>query len=284
MSRKRPSGSSNFELSLATWLYVILALVVPFVLVPSLYNYFDLPRGIFMQVAAVFILFVWLMGAISQNELRVIRTPFDLPLLGLVSWAGLSLLWAHNFYEGLEICIQWSACLILFFLTVNLFQGERDIRRLQGALLLAGTLVALLGISQYLLEVNWVIQLYPPAATFGNKNMAAQFMVVTIPLVAVFFLLSQRRSHVLLTVIALGVMCLFLFYGSTRSAWLAVTVEFLFFMMLLGRDHFKWKLAPPMGAEKKKALVVCAVVVFILINLTPSGFQWQVGTAYNRVR
>jgi hypothetical protein len=114
--------------------------------------------------------------------------------------------------------------------------------------------------------------------------MAAQFMVVTIPLAISFFLLSRRGSHVWLTAASLGVLGLFLFYTSTRTAWLAVTVELLLFAILLGYDHFRWQLASPMGANKKKALAVCALMVFILINLTPSGFHWQVGAAYHRIR
>ena len=273
----------NWE-RLAYWIYVSLALIVPFIFLEGYYNYVDLPRALLIQIAAVAILLVWLVGAILRNELRVIRTPFDLPLLGFVSWAGLSLLWAHNFYEGLEVWSQWGACLIVFFLTVNLVHYERDTRRLLVALLLAGTLVAVLGICQYLLSVDWVPQRVPPAATFANRNMAAQFMVVTIPLAAGFFLLSQARIQVLLTVVALGTLGLFLFYASTRSAWLAVVVEFLLLTIFLARDYFKWKLAPPMGTNKKKLLVVCAAVGFVLINLTPSGFQWQVGTAVDRIR
>jgi len=283
-SKGRTDFSSFNWWRLANRLQLFLALVVPFLFLEDLYNWIELPRGVLIQVCAVLMLLMWLMGAISQNELRIMRTPFDLPLLGLVSWAGLSLLWAHNFYLGFEIWIQWSACLILFFLTVNLVQDERDIRRLLGAFALAGLVAALLGICQYLLEVKWVPQAVPPAATFANRNMAAQFMVVTIPLVAAFLLLSQRRLHVLLAVVALGFLGLFLFYTSTRSAWLAITLEFLLLALLLGRDRFKWKLVPPLGAEKKKALVICAMVVFILINLTPAGFQWQVGTAFNRIR
>ena len=289
-SRARMSKNNSNVFSGFDWerwarrFQLILALVVPFLFIPGFYNLFELPRAILIQVAAVFILLLWLIEALSKNELKFRRTPFDLPLLGLVSWAGLSLLWAQNFYVGFETWIQWSACLILFFLTVNLLHSERDIRRLLAVFLLSGTFVAVLGICQYLLEVNWVPQAVPPASTFANRNMAAQFMVVTIPLAAGFFLLSQRRLHVLLTVGALGFMGLFLFYTSTRSAWLAVTAEFLFLALLVGRDHFRWKLAPSLGAEKKKALVICGMVVFILINLTPSGFRWQVGSAYDRIQ
>ena len=269
---------------MAKGLQLILALVVPFVFLEGFYNYVDLPRAVLIQGAVVVILLVWLLGATAQNDLKILRTPFDLPLLGFVSWAGLSLLWAHNFYEGFEIWMQWGACLILFFLTVNLFKSERDIRRLLAVLLLAGSFVALLGICQHLLEVSWVPQMRPPAATFANRNMAAQFMVVTIPLAVGFFLLSRRRLHVLLTAAALGFLGLFLFYTSTRTAWLAVTVEFLLFAIVLGRDHFKRRLTPPMGATKIRTVAICAVVVFILMNLTPSGFQWQVGAAYHRIR
>lgn len=163
-----------------------------------MFDYVKLPRAVLIQSGAVLILLVWLMGAILQNERKIVRTPFDLPLLGFVSWASLSLLWAHNFSLGFETGIQWGACLILFFLTTNLSRSERDIRQLLGVLLLAGTLVAVLGICQYLLEVTWVPQIVPPASTFANRNMAAQFMVVTIPLAVGFFLLSRKRNHILL--------------------------------------------------------------------------------------
>ncbi len=285
VSRKRQESSPSVDRKrLDYWLYLSLTFIVPFVFLDGYYNWVELPRGILIQVGSVFILLVWLVGAISRKELRIIRTPFDLPLLGLVSWAGLSLFWAHNFYEGFEIWINWGACLIVFFLTVNLVNSERDMRRLLAVLVLTGTLVAVLGICQYLLNVNWVPQMIPPAATFANRNMAAQFMVVTIPLAVGFFLFSQRRLHVLLTVVALGLLGLFLFYASTRSSWLAAAVECSVLLVLLGRDHFKWKLAPPMGGNKKKILAFCAVVGFVLINLTPSGFQWQVGTAVHRIR
>lgn len=284
-SKQKRDLLSSFDLRrLAYWFQVILVTAVPFVLVPSLSNYIDLPRGILIQVAAVSILLLWFMGSLWQKKMEIVRTPFDLPLLGFVLWAGLSLLWAQNVYEGFEIWIQWSACLIFFFLTVNLVSNQRDTQRPLGALVLAGVFVAALGILQYLWEVDWIIQLYPPAATFGNKNMAAQFMVVTIPLAVAFFLIARNRTHILLALTVLGVLALFLFYTSARGAWLAVTLEFLVLPLLLARDHFKWKIAPPMVKEKIKALALCAVVGFVLINLTPSGFQWRVGVAYNDVR
>jgi len=282
---KKHDRSYSFDLRRwAYWLQVIVMVAVPFVLFPRLYNYIDLPRGILIQIAAVLIVLILLMGAIWQEKLKIVRTPFDLPLLGFVLWAGLSLLWAQNLYLGIEVWIQWCACLVFFFLTVNLVRNERDTRRLLGALLLAGTLVAILGICQYLLGVDWVLQLFPPAATFGNKNMAAQFMVVTIPLAAAFLIYSRKPVYILLTLIVMGVLTLFLFYTSTRSAWLAVSIEFLLLPTLLARDYFKWKRTPPMARGKIKALALCVVVGFLLINLTPSGFQWRVGTAYNYIR
>ena len=294
MSKKRRSragrakngsnNSSSLEWGrLAYWFQLILVVVTPFVLVRGLYDLVDLPRGVLVQIAALLILLVWFLGALSRDKLEIVRTPFDLPLLGFLLWAGLSLLWVNNLYEGLEIWSQWGASLVVFFLTVNLVRSERDTRRLLCSLVLAGVLVALLGICQYLLEVDWVFQLRPPAATFANRNMAAQFMVMTIPLAGAVFLLSRKRVHVFLSAAAFGVLCLFLFYTSTRSAWLAVSFELLLFVLFLARDHLKWSLVPPMGIGKLKALALCGVAGFILINLTPSGFQWQVGKAYNRV-
>jgi len=239
-SRKGRNRSPGFDWwRLARQLQLTLVVIVPFLILPGLYNWVELPRGSLIQVGAVVILLVWLMGAVSQSKLRISRTPFYLPLLGFVSWAGLSLFWAHNFYEGFQIWIQWAGCLILIFLTVNLVHAEKDVRRLLGGLLLSGTLIAILGICQYLFEVKWVPQLTPPAATFANRNMAAQFMVVTIPLAVGFFLLSRKRHHVLLSVTALGFLSLFLFYTSTRAGWLATTAAFLFVGICLALHRWR---------------------------------------------
>ncbi len=103
VSKKRRNRSSSFDWGrLANRLQIILALVVPFVFLRGLSNYIELPRGALIQVVALILLLIWLLGAISLKELKIIRTPFDLPLLGLVLWSGLSLLWAHNFYDGFD--------------------------------------------------------------------------------------------------------------------------------------------------------------------------------------
>ena len=58
---------------------LILALVVPFAFLEGLYNYVNLPRAVLIQISVVSILLIWLLGAVAQNELRIRRTPFDLP-------------------------------------------------------------------------------------------------------------------------------------------------------------------------------------------------------------
>ncbi|HSB60473.1 MAG TPA: hypothetical protein VLI67_02060, partial [Vicinamibacteria bacterium] len=93
--------------------------------------------------------------------------------------------------------------------------------------------VAGLGLGQHL-RLDFVPQVAPPAATFANRNMAAQFMVLAFPVAVVRFLRAPGARGSAMAALAGASMAGYVFQTLTRSAWLAVAVEALL-LAVLGR-------------------------------------------------
>jgi len=95
--------------------------------------------------------------------------------------------------------------------------------RLIQATLLSGCLVSLTGIAQFWgVEFPGLMQAYAPAATFGNRNWAGDYLLFILPLAVVPFVLARS----LWTEIAWGCVgataALYFIYAYPRGAWVGL--------------------------------------------------------------
>lgn len=252
------------------WGLLFLAAATPFVLVPGLRDYADLPQTAFVQVGALVLALLWLVRSVVRKDCRILRTPLDLPLLCFLAWALVSLLWAHNRYEALVAWAHWAACGLVFLVTVNAVAERRERSWLLGCLFASGALVAFLGMLQYLFGLGWIPQSFPPAATFANKNMAVHYVILTLPLGAGLFLATRGRLWPWL-VPACVLMCAFLFVTSTRAGWVALTSEVAMLSALLIMLNYGIRPVIAVAASMASAIVLGAVLVLALVLIPPTG-------------
>ena len=149
---------------------------------------------------------------------------------------------------------------------------------------MSGVLVAAIGILQYLSggKFDWIPQTVPPAATFLNKNCAVQYVILLLPLGALFFLTSRSQAGDWLSALGAGAMLLFLFYAFSRAGWVALSFQIAVLAAMRSWDRFRLgnRLALVNWKSKVAAAASCAVLVLVLVNLTPDeGFRWRGGKA-----
>ena len=156
-----------------------LVLVAPFFIVQSISHFTTLSKRAFIESAAMILLGVWFFEGVRSRTLEIRKCAFYLPLGLFLGWGWLSLTWTLSVYDAITYLLHWTACGIIFFLAVQLLGNRRRIEILMKTLVLASVLVALLGFIQYLFKVDWIRQAASPAATFGNRNMASHFIVLT---------------------------------------------------------------------------------------------------------
>lgn len=265
------------EKRFATMMAVLLA-AAPFCIwsgagsASGLDDFANLPKAVFIQTAAFFILFSWILRVWKEKQADIVGSPLRYPVFLFLAWSGVSLLWAINRYEGFLLLIHWTSCGILFFLIGSCCGNIKSLRPLIVAFLVAATGISAIGCLQYLFGLDWFLQLYAPAATFGNKNTAVQVICIVFPLaIAAAFGGSQRSERLLAGAAAFFSLC-FLLYARSRAGWvsagLSTVVLACLFLLETRRVDTRMRFS-----KKLAGYAVSAVCLAFILSFLPSRIQ-----------
>jgi len=239
LSTRRHKKNTIFFLDgLFHWGMTVFIFVAPFVFLYGLHEFANLPQMAFIQTGVVFFLLLWIIRSFLTREGKILRSPLNLPVIFFILWSFISVLYAHNKYEGMLLWMQWTASALTFFLILNTSRTDEDSNRLLIVLFISGFLTALLGIAQHLFEFSWVPQVVSPAAVFAHKNMAVHFIILTFPLASGIILNSKTRGRIWILSLMSALMIVFLAYAKTRAGWVALAVESVFFVILMAGSYF----------------------------------------------
>jgi len=257
------------------WGLVVLLGVSPQLFLKGITDFSNLPKTSFISITVLVLLIIWLAKGFLTGKYQIRKSFFYLPLIAFLLWALLSVFWAHNKYEGLILWKHWAVCSLAFFLVLNSIKKKTDAMIILVAILISGYATTLLGLSQYFFNVDWVPQIVKPAATFGNKNMATHFIVLTFPVSLAFFLSCQNKFMKLLPAAGSILMIGFVVLTKTRAGWVAVAVELFVLCALLMRNGFMHKHISFL--HNKKILLAGAflilIPIFIYLNMAEN--KWQ---------
>jgi len=185
----------------------------------------------------------------------------------------LSILWSVNVDFTITKWLLWLNAALSFLLALNLTIEKENMVKLAWGLLIAGGVIAIVGILQHLLDPFTLTQAAKPASTFGNKNMATQPLVLILPL-SVFLLLSKQvqeaRVWGLTTLVSL--ILVYVIYTTTRAAWLSISVEVVLVLAYLIFNRKKFKQWFDWNPNKRNASLFAIALTLILINLSADGF------------
>ena len=269
-SAVKPLLALPAEIGRGDWTAIILSLMVfftPALGVPNELMLQDTLKSIivaFMSLGAALILF-WR----QRNRRDALRWHFVmwLPILLCVYALG-SMVWAHTFLAGVE-AIRWFLFALIVWLALNTFSRER-LPMLVWGIHLGALAVCLLGASQFWFDVKFIPQGPNPAATFVNRNFAAEFICTTLVFSA-WLIFRERRTGVLTFLAATtGFHIIFLMMCGTRAALLASYASFIFIAVLA------WKFRSLLAFaswNSNQRIVVPSVILATLLGLgfIPSG-------------
>ncbi len=215
------------------------------------------------------------------SQIRYSFHPLSLVLYFTIMVGVVSIFWAENKGFAVTQTIKWISGLLLAFLVfqVNEKHNQRLILQL---FMLGAMLLALIGIIQYLFEVDLVKQAAKPASTFANKNMAAQIAVLTWPIGSYLFFSDEKvkgKNSNWLAVNAIGVALLltFIFYTQTQAAWLSVLAQLILIALIFVVLKIKKSKLKTFTTNHKKHSLVAIIVLLILTNLSNDGIKpfWE---------
>jgi O-antigen ligase len=150
------------------------------------------------------------------------------------------------------------------------------------AVFVSGFVAATIGVFQYLLGYSYFSQAMMPASTFGNKNMGAEYTILTLPLGFYFFFKEKKKSDAIFYLFMISNMLLYVIYVKSRSSYLSLMAQIFFFSVFCFVKYRKDKKVPFFSPEKIKMLFGLSFYLFFAMNMTPQGFRWQLDTYLKR--
>jgi O-antigen ligase len=258
------------ELDKGDWTAIIFSLMLFFT--PAL----GVPHEMMLQdtLKSIIVAFMSLGAALfvfwnQRNRRDALRWHFVmwLPLMLCVYALG-SMAWAHTFLAGVE-AVRWFLFSLIVWLVLNCMTRER-LPMLVWGIHLGALAVALLGASQFWFDVKLIPQGPNPAATFVNRNFAAEFVCTTLVFSA-WLIFRERRTPALAFLAATTAFhFLFLMMCGTRSALLASYASFALIGLLVWK--FRSLLAFRSWSSSQRMLVPAMMAAVLLgFGFIPSG-------------
>ncbi len=207
----------------------------------------------------------------------------SLALTLFLSWCLITISWATNPFEGFRCLLPWIGAGITYFLIARNFEPKNDLKLFMKAMFVSGFVAATIGVCQKLLGYNFFSQAAIPASTFGNKNMGAEYIALTLPLGFYFFFKEKKKSDELFYLFMISNMLLYVLYVMSRSSYLSILAQTFFFGVFCFVKYLKEKKVPFFTPAKIKMLLGLSLYMFLAINITPQGFRWQLDSYKKRV-
>jgi O-antigen ligase len=210
------------------WLVRLGAFALPLVVLWSTNDPVVLPK---LLAARLLVLLITALVLIRwwRGELKIRRTPLDLPIVAYVASACVSTLFAANVnlavfgeygrLEGLTTIATYAA---LFWLTVQSLSNPAQARGVLRTLLAGAFVVSLLAILQ---AVAGALLGGPSsgvsraAATFGNANVLAAYLAMALPLAVAEFMGATSTADRLLSVNVVAMLAIALVLTFGRGGW-----------------------------------------------------------------
>lgn len=233
--------------------------------------------------------YVWTIAVLflfkfNDGNLHFVKEAIPIVLGLFIGWGILSLFWSANAHYGIVLLLKWLTGALLAILAFQI-KTYVNITRLLQYLFAACVFISLMGIFQHLFGLDLIYQTKPPAATFANRNMAGQIIVLSW-LPGVYFLLqSTKKDSFAQYYYAIGVVLAITYaiYIGSRAVWISIFIQMLLLAAFLIAGKFQKVRTVKPECLNKKALASAIIFFLLLINFDSGGFKPVWSTLADRI-
>jgi O-antigen ligase len=238
----------------------LMMLLVPAIGVPNEYMLQDTLKSMVVSFFALGLVLWYLRSReactpLQWHGLLVFPVVVCLYALGSMAWA------TNSYLAGVET-VRWFLFALLVWLGLQTFKLE-NFDELARWIHAGSVAVTLWGLMQFWFDLQLFPQGYAPAATFVNRNFAAEFVVAVFPVSVYAMLRTRTPAYVAVLSYSLALNLVFVLACSTRSALVGLVLTMI--PLGAGLVLFREQLAGPHWDRATKA---ASIGVFIFAMLT----------------
>ncbi|HET7713158.1 MAG TPA: hypothetical protein VFK94_01425 [Patescibacteria group bacterium] len=230
-------GFFNKILSVGT---VALAFLVPVFFLPITSEFYEFNKQALLIAATIILTVSWFGRMWSSRELRIVRTPLDLPILLLVAAYVVTTLTSVNltssvfgyfgrFNGGLVSVLCYA---MLYFVYVNNVRTFAHVMRIAGAMSLSAGVLALFGVLEYFnlfKNAPWDLlknRFFTPA---GSPNALSYYLMAVLPVTLSLLAITKKSSARSLYLMTSLFSFAYIALVNVMAAWIGAAVGLVVF-------------------------------------------------------
>ena len=258
------------EHSILIYFQALLVFIAPLISMNSeWYDFANLAQGLYIQSIAGFMVLFWLFDCLISKQFEIKKNILYLPILCVLIWSGLSMIWATNISESLEIFSLWVACATIFFVLYNMVKNSFDFSVILTSIICSMGYLILIGMIQFFDPTfNWYNQVISPSGTFGNKNMFCDYLIIVLPICFYFFFKGSDKTRIVLRIISatmfIGAILLIVF-SLTRAGMLTAPIIIGLFIGFLTLIYLKNRSYSELFSKQKIILAGFFLGLFVIL-------------------
>lgn len=268
-------NTSNHHLNSAVVLLALLFFSLPLIYWPGFLEAASLPRYFVIGIASAIGLTLWALTPLRKSVLVVWQRSFWL-ILAFFGWAAISTAWSPDPGTSLIEISQLAGMITLAFLGMQLANNDKFKSLLIPALLAGSLLAAMIGVGQHFGFNPFGLRLHPHniASTFINRNHAAVYFDLIVPLAFAGILLYRSPKCLTLSAVSAGFAVAFLLVNKSRGSLLALTITIAVFLIFLITNK-PLRTVVMERLTSKTRYVALALIIPLAIVLLPSSSDMQ---------
>lgn len=265
----------------------------------------------FSGLALISLFFVYLYVSNKKGEKFILNlkfTPTTWAVIITVAFGFLTLIWGISLPNNWWFLKNLVGYALIFAFVLQL-KNEEWYKNLMWLLAIGVCFNAFLGILQYfavsdsqilrflhitqadikayvpfadnLLFINFFQQAAPPAGAFANKNLAASYMLMCLPLMVYLMVTSTTRLKLILSSISFTLAGIFLIYTRSRGSWLSAIAVLIFAALWLILNKGDRQALCAQFNTKKFIALITSVIIIIYASSFSSKLIKANGNAYH---
>lgn len=179
-----------------TFLLFVVAGLTPLIFLSSMTEFYEMPKLVFLIVATVLLIGLWIFSWIVKGKIVLTRTPLDMPLLVLLVVILISTYFSTSRYEAIYgnfprvhgSAVSWIVYILLYFVTVSHLRELVKIKMFLNVLYGSAVVVAALTLLAFFhiflpFDFAKAVNFTPTGSTFST--IAFLLLLLPLPLLSV---------------------------------------------------------------------------------------------------
>jgi len=247
-------------------LIIVLIALVSIAFYPHSIPVFSPIKESIAEVLVIIGLMFWGIKLLEEGKFKFIHSALNTPVLLLVLFSCLSLLWSDAVHVSLQQLPLFLLGPFLYLIVINNIHRESQINHIITTLLVLGGIFGVYGVLQYM-EIDFPIwaknvERFKVFGLFGNVNYFAEYLIIPLPIAVALFFTSKNIKRKILLLIGILAMSATLILTFTRSSYLGFGISLIFmfslFMLSQGKNFIQ---------NNKKVLTVILIVIIIMASI-----------------